>query len=162
MWKRKNAALTYSWGTFGMHSYHEPLRPGFYGEMKRSKSGRLKLQYPRWKTLCKEYLVSYPLMGLLAVAYLGLIVLETYFNAIVTEVHEREGTMASSVMTYVPSAVYGILVYLLSSPTRSLAAALTSWGWPFFFFPFAFFYRFYLNFEKQVSNSDPVRTQMKN
>jgi hypothetical protein len=128
LWKRKNAVLTYNWGTFGMHSYHEPLRPGFYGEMKRMKSGRLELHYPKWKTMCKEYMVSYPLMCVLAVAYLGLIWVETQCSILANEYHAMEGTFESNLLTFAPSAVYGIVVYLLRRPTRALADALTSWG----------------------------------
>ncbi|CAG0920037.1 unnamed protein product [Notodromas monacha] len=127
LWKRKNASLTYDWGTHDIHSYHEPLRPGFHGEMIRLKNGKLELRYPRWKTMCKEYLVSYPVMGILAAVYLGLIYIETLANEFVYAVQFDEDPGYGRYLVYFPSIAYGVIIYLLSQPTRQFAAFLTSW-----------------------------------
>ncbi|KAK4879968.1 hypothetical protein RN001_008114 [Aquatica leii] len=123
VWRRRSNELAYKWGTIGMTSLDEP-RGNFRGHMGiDAVSGKLRPQYPRWKTNAKMYLLSLPLVVLCMAAAFVFMLLQFYCEDYLRAL----GTPLAQQLLSVPTTVYAIVVYIINIYYRKLATYLTEW-----------------------------------
>lgn len=129
VWKRSCANMTYRWGTLVMKRQFEEPRPGFHGVLGiNSITGREEPLYPSYKRQLRVYLVSLPFVCLCL--YFSLYIMMIYFDleAWALGVHENSGSEWTSVLLYVPSIIYAIVIEIMNRLYRYAAEFLTSWG----------------------------------
>ncbi|KAM6159817.1 anoctamin-10 isoform 2-T4 [Erethizon dorsatum] len=128
VWKRGCADMTYRWGTLVMKRQFEEPRPGFHGVLGVNPvTGREEPLYPSYKRQLRIYLVSLPFVCLCL--YVSLYVMMIYFNMEdwALSVHEESGTEWTSVLLYVPSIIYAIVIEIMNRLYRYAAEFLTAW-----------------------------------
>ena len=126
-WKRKCAAMAYSWGTYGMVKFEEP-RPQFYGPLHRNPvTGREEPHYPKWKRSLKKVGVSVPVIVVfLLVSFaimLGSFTCEDYVK-LRMDITKMPGQAAF----LLPSMVYAVTIVIINKFYRQLASFLNDWG----------------------------------
>lgn len=129
VWKRGCANMTYRWGTLVMKRQFEEPRPGFHGVLGINPvTGRKEPLYPSYKRQLRIYLVSLPFVCLCL--YFSLYVMMIYFDmeAWALSLHEKSGSEWTSVLLYVPSIIYAIVIEVMNRLYRYAAEFLTSWG----------------------------------
>lgn len=125
-WKRRCAELAYSWGTLD-RQYQVEARPNFRGQMQQNPiTGRFEPYYPPWKTRCKLYFGSSPVVGLCLLGSLWMMVIAFWAEEQLIDWKKRYGSIAGIFM-HVPSAFYAALVWLMNFYYRKLATGLTDW-----------------------------------
>ncbi|XP_064446705.1 anoctamin-10 isoform X3 [Mirounga angustirostris] len=128
VWKRGCANMTYRWGTLVMKRQFEEPRPGFHGVLGINPiTGREEPLYPSYKRQLRIYLVSLPFVCLCL--YFCLYVMMIYFDmeAWALSLHESSGSEWTSVLLYVPSIIYAIVIEIMNRLYRYAAEFLTSW-----------------------------------
>uniref|UniRef100_A0ABI7WDK0 Anoctamin n=1 Tax=Felis catus TaxID=9685 RepID=A0ABI7WDK0_FELCA len=128
VWKRGCANMTYRWGTLVMKRQFEEPRPGFHGVLGINPvTGRKEPLYPSYKRQLRIYLVSLPFVCLCL--YFSLYVMMIYFDmeAWALSLHEKSGSEWTSVLLYVPSIIYAIVIEIMNRLYRYAAEFLTSW-----------------------------------
>ncbi|XP_045386696.1 anoctamin-10 [Lemur catta] len=128
VWKRGCANMTYRWGTLVMKRQFEEPRPGFHGVLGvNSITGREEPLYPSYKRQLRIYLVSLPFVCLCL--YFSLYVMMIYFDMEIWALglHENSGSEWTSVLLYVPSIIYAIVIEIMNRLYRYAAEFLTSW-----------------------------------
>ncbi|XP_017377971.1 anoctamin-10 isoform X3 [Cebus imitator] len=128
VWKRGCANMTYRWGTLLMKRKFEEPRPGFHGVLGiNSITGKEEPLYPSYKRQLRIYLVSLPFVCLCL--YFSLYVMMIYFDLEVWALglHENSGSEWTSVLLYVPSIIYAIVIEIMNRLYRYAAEFLTSW-----------------------------------
>ncbi|XP_023556519.1 anoctamin-10 [Octodon degus] len=128
VWKRGCADMTYRWGTLVMKRHFEEPRPGFHGVLGVNPvTGREEPLYPSYKRQLRIYLVSLPFVCLCL--YFSLYVMMIYFDMEdwALRVHEESGTEWTSVLLYVPSIIYAIVIEVMNRLYRYAAEFLTAW-----------------------------------
>ncbi|KFO33287.1 Anoctamin-10 [Fukomys damarensis] len=129
VWKRGCADMTYRWGTLLMKRQFEEPRPGFHGTLGINPvTGREEPLYPSYKRQLRIYLVSLPFVCLCL--YLSLYIMMIYFDLEdwALGVHDESGTEWTSVLLYVPSILYAIVIEVMNRLYRYAAEFLTAWG----------------------------------
>lgn len=129
VWKRGCANMTYRWGTLVMKRQFEEPRPGFHGVLGLNPvTGREEPLYPSYRRQLRIYLVSLPFVCLCL--YFSLYVMMIYFDmeAWALGLHEDSGSEWTSVLLYVPSIIYAIVIEIMNRLYRYAAEFLTSWG----------------------------------
>ncbi|XP_033618531.1 anoctamin-10 isoform X3 [Fukomys damarensis] len=128
VWKRGCADMTYRWGTLLMKRQFEEPRPGFHGTLGINPvTGREEPLYPSYKRQLRIYLVSLPFVCLCL--YLSLYIMMIYFDLEdwALGVHDESGTEWTSVLLYVPSILYAIVIEVMNRLYRYAAEFLTAW-----------------------------------
>lgn len=138
LWKRCCAIMAYRWGTLLMKRQFEEPRPGFHGVLGINPvTGKEEPVYSSFKRQLRIYLVSLPFVCLCL--YLSLYVMMIYFDLEYQAhlYHEENQSDLSSLLLYVPSIIYAIVIEVLNRIYRYAAEFLTSWGkiTPSIFFP---------------------------
>nr|XP_020761044.1 anoctamin-10 isoform X2 [Odocoileus virginianus texanus] len=128
VWKRGCASMTYRWGTLVMKRKFEEPRPGYHGVLGiNAVTGREEPLYPSYKRQLRIYLVSLPFVCLCL--YFSLFVMMIYFDmeAWALGLHEDSGSEWTSILLYVPSIIYAIVIEVMNRLYRYAAEFLTSW-----------------------------------
>ncbi|KAJ7322526.1 hypothetical protein JRQ81_018813 [Phrynocephalus forsythii] len=128
LWKRCCAIMAYRWGTLLMKRQFEEPRPGFHGVLGVNPvTGREEPVYSSFKRQLRIYLVSLPFVCLCL--YLSLYVMMIYFDLEYHAhlYHEENQSDLSSLLLYVPSIIYAIVIEVLNRIYRYAAEFLTSW-----------------------------------
>lgn len=128
VWKRSCARMTYRWGTLIMKRQFEEPRPGYHGVLGINPvTGRSEPLYSSYKRQLRIYLVSMPFVCLCL--YFSLYVMMIYFDmeTWAMDVHESSGSMWNSILLYVPSIIYAIVIEIMNWLYRYAAEFLTSW-----------------------------------
>uniref|UniRef100_A0A8C9JYN7 Anoctamin n=1 Tax=Panthera tigris altaica TaxID=74533 RepID=A0A8C9JYN7_PANTA len=128
VWKRGCANMTYRWGTLVMKRQFEEPRPGFHGVLGINPvTGRKEPLYPSYKRQLRIYLVSLPFVCLCL--YFSLYVMMIYFDmeAWALSLHDNSGSEWTSVLLYVPSVIYAVVIEIMNRLYRYAAEFLTSW-----------------------------------
>ncbi|XP_026634780.1 anoctamin-10 isoform X2 [Microtus ochrogaster] len=128
VWKRGCANMTYRWGTLVMKRQFEEPRPGFHGVLGiNSVTGREEPLYSSYKRQLRIYLVSLPFVCLCL--YFSLYVMMIYFDMEdwVLSLHKDNESVWTSLLLYVPSIVYAIVIEIMNRLYRYAAEFLTSW-----------------------------------
>ncbi|XP_053849654.1 anoctamin-10 [Vidua macroura] len=128
VWKRICAILTYRWGTLLMKRQFEEPRPGFHGVLGINPvTGREEPVYSSFKRQLRIYLVSLPFVCLCL--YFSLYVMMIYFDLEqwALDYHKENESNFSSLMLYVPSIIYAVVIEIMNRIYRYAAEFLTSW-----------------------------------
>ncbi|KAH0627297.1 hypothetical protein JD844_002828 [Phrynosoma platyrhinos] len=128
LWKRCCAVMAYRWGTLLMKRQFEEPRPGFHGVLGINPvTGREEPVYSSFKRQLRIYLVSLPFVCLCL--YLSLYVMMIYFDLEYQAhlYHEENQSDLSSLILYVPSIIYAVVIEVLNRLYRYAAEFLTSW-----------------------------------
>ncbi|XP_060637837.2 anoctamin-10 [Anolis sagrei] len=128
LWKRCCAVMAYRWGTLMMKRQFEEPRPGFHGVLGINPvTGREEPVYSSFKRQLRIYLVSLPFVCLCL--YLSLYIMMIYFDLENQAhlYHEENQSDLSSLMLYVPSIFYAVVIEVLNRLYRYAAEFLTSW-----------------------------------
>ncbi|XP_075412099.1 anoctamin-10 isoform X2 [Tenrec ecaudatus] len=128
VWKRGCACMTYRWGTLLMKRKFEEPRPGFHGVLGTNPvTGREEPLYSSYKRQMRIYLVSLPFVCLCL--YFSLYVMMIYFDmeAWVLALHEDSESEWTSLLLYVPSIIYAIVIEIMNHLYRYAAEFLTAW-----------------------------------
>ncbi|KAI4893379.1 hypothetical protein NFI96_022497 [Prochilodus magdalenae] len=128
LWKRRNAALSYRWGSITLTERFQEPRPGFHGDLGINPvTGRLEPLFPDWKRKVRLGLVSLPVVLL----FLGLVVLGMlgfyFFEAVMSNFHKASGTLITATLSYLPSIIHIIYTNMLGNSYRNVAQRLTEW-----------------------------------
>ncbi|XP_075601830.1 anoctamin-10 isoform X2 [Balearica regulorum gibbericeps] len=128
VWKRICAIVTYRWGTLLMKRQFEEPRPGFHGVLGINPiTGREEPVYSSIKRQIRIYLVSLPFVCLCL--YFSLYVMMIYFDLEqwALDYHEENESNFSSLMLFVPSIIYAVVIEIMNRIYRYAAEFLTSW-----------------------------------
>ncbi|XP_030742800.2 anoctamin-10 isoform X1 [Echinops telfairi] len=128
VWKRGCACMTYRWGTLVMKRKFEEPRPGFHGVLGINPvTGREEPLYSSYKRQMRIYLVSLPFVCLCL--YFSLYVMMIYFDmeAWVLALHKDSESEWTSLLLYVPSIIYAIVIEIMNHLYRYAAEFLTAW-----------------------------------
>ncbi|XP_025901334.1 anoctamin-10 isoform X2 [Nothoprocta perdicaria] len=128
VWKRLCAVMTYRWGTLLMKRQFEEPRPGFHGVLGVNPvTGREEPVYSSIRRQLRIYLVSLPFVCLCL--YFSLYVMMIYFDLEqwALDYHKENESNFSSLMLFVPSIIYAIVIEIMNRIYRYAAEFLTSW-----------------------------------
>nr|XP_009936382.1 PREDICTED: anoctamin-10 [Opisthocomus hoazin] len=128
VWKRICAIMTYRWGTLLMKRQFEEPRPGFHGALGINPiTGREEPVYSSIKRQIRIYLVSLPFVCLCL--YFSLYVMMIYFDLEqwALDYHEENESNFSSLMLFVPSIIYAVVIEIMNRIYRCAAEFLTAW-----------------------------------
>ena len=132
-WKRKSNKHSYFWGTGGKLRHKRP-RPEFRGEFGINPvTGRDEVQYPFKKTLNKLLFVSFPVTLLCLIIAFVLMLLSFEAEKWMTwllmdeETGQISTSITAQVLSYVPSVVYSVLVFVMNQYYLHLAHHLSEW-----------------------------------
>ncbi|CAH2282893.1 anoctamin-10 isoform X1 [Pelobates cultripes] len=128
IWKRYSSAMTYRWGTLIMKREFEEPRPGFHGVLGINPvTGREEPTYSSLKRTLRIYLVSVPFVcGCL---YLSIYVMKIYFDLenLALEYNQEKQSTFSSLLLFVPSIIYAVVIEIMNRIYKYAATHLTSW-----------------------------------
>eukprot|EP00095_Tigriopus_kingsejongensis_P011114 snap_masked-scaffold268_size230776-processed-gene-1.19 protein:Tk11114 transcript:snap_masked-scaffold268_size230776-processed-gene-1.19-mRNA-1 annotation:"Anoctamin-10" len=129
LWKRKSNEHNYKWGTGGKLRHKSP-RPEFRGELGLNKiNGKEEMQYPVKLTLQKVLLVSLPVtLACLLLAFFLMLTsfqAEKYVYGLIQDSETGEVPVHLSMLPFVPSVTYSILVFLMNHNYLHLAHYLS-------------------------------------
>ncbi|XP_028673774.1 LOW QUALITY PROTEIN: anoctamin-10 [Erpetoichthys calabaricus] len=127
-WKRHCATLAYKWGTLVRKKEFEEPRPGFHGVLgKNPVTGRDEPVYSSTKRHLRIYLISVPFV--IFSLYISLCVMMVYFvmEQWVLEYHSFHQSYWSSLLLFVPSIIYAIVIEIMNRIYRLVAEVLTGW-----------------------------------
>ncbi|XP_065688886.1 anoctamin-10 isoform X1 [Patagioenas fasciata] len=128
VWKRICAIMTYRWGTLLMKRQFEEPRPGFHGVLGINPiTGKEEPVYSSIKRQIRIYLVSLPFVCLCL--YFSLYVMMIYFDLEqwALDYHKENESTFSSLMLFVPSIIYAVVIEIMNRIYRYAAEFLTSW-----------------------------------
>ena len=127
-WKRCCATLAYKWGTINSEQFEE-ARADYHGELNINKvTGRLEPQYPKLYRMSKYYLVSLPVM--VFSMWLSFMVMLAYFwfQHWAEDYNKISPGLWSSLVLYMPSTLYAVVIGVMNTIYRKIAKALNDWG----------------------------------
>ncbi|KAG9476101.1 hypothetical protein GDO78_002927 [Eleutherodactylus coqui] len=128
VWKRHSSAMTYRWGTLLMKKEFEEPRPGFHGVLGINPvTGKKEPTYSSLKRQFRVYLVSVPFVCLSL--YFAIYVMMIYFDLehwAISYNHEQQSTF-SSLLLFVPSIIYAIVIEVMNRIYRYAAEFLTNY-----------------------------------
>uniref|UniRef100_A0A8C1FNY5 Anoctamin n=2 Tax=Cyprinus carpio TaxID=7962 RepID=A0A8C1FNY5_CYPCA len=128
VWKRCSATLAYGWGTLSRKKAFEEPRAGFHGALGFNPvTGREEPVYPSSKRQLRIYLVSVPFV--LLCLYLSFYVMMVYFDMefwAINTYHENPN-IATSILLFVPSIIYAVVIEIMNLLYRCAAEFLTDW-----------------------------------
>lgn len=128
VWKRCSATLAYSWGTLGRKKAFEEPRAGFHGPLGLNPvTGREEPIYPSSKRHLRIYLVSVPFV--LLCLYLSFYVMMVYFDMEfwAISIYHENPNFETSVLLFVPSIIYAVVIEIMNLLYRYAAEFLTDW-----------------------------------
>nr|XP_013806251.1 PREDICTED: anoctamin-10 isoform X3 [Apteryx mantelli mantelli] len=128
VWKRFCAVMTYRWGTLLMKRQFEEPRPGFHGVLGINPvTGREEPVYSSIRRQIRIYLVSLPFVCLCL--YFSLYVMMIYFDLEqwALDYHQENESNFSSLLLFVPSIIYAVVIEIMNRIYRYAAEFLTSW-----------------------------------
>ncbi|XP_040209002.1 anoctamin-10 [Rana temporaria] len=128
VWKRYSSTLAYRWGSLLMKRQFEEPRPGFHGVLGTNPvTGKREPTYSSLKRSLRTYLISVPFVCLSL--YMALHVMMIYFDmeAWALNYNREHQTFSSTVLTYVPSTIYAIVIESMNRIYRYAAEFLTSY-----------------------------------
>uniref|UniRef100_A0AAR2LEF3 Anoctamin n=1 Tax=Pygocentrus nattereri TaxID=42514 RepID=A0AAR2LEF3_PYGNA len=128
VWKRCSAQLAYRWGTLSRKKAFEEPRPGFHGVLGFNPvTGREEPVYPNTKRQLRIYLVSVPFV--LLCLYLSLHVMMIYFDMEnwALSIYDEDPNFWTSVLLFIPSIIYAVVIELMNLLYRYAAEFLTHW-----------------------------------
>ncbi|XP_053570240.1 anoctamin-10 [Bombina bombina] len=128
IWKRRCSRISYKWGSLLMKREFEEPRPGFHGELGINPvTGRKEPTYSSFKRQLRIYLVSVPFVCFSL--YLSIYVMMIYFELEnwALEYNNEEQSQLSSLMLFVPSIIYAVVIEIMNRIYRYAAEFLTSW-----------------------------------
>ncbi|XP_073425113.1 anoctamin-10 isoform X1 [Dendrobates tinctorius] len=128
VWKRYCSTMTYRWGTLLMKREFEEPRPGFHGVLGINPvTGKKEPTYSSLKRQLRIYLVSVPFVCLSL--YFAIYVMMIYFSLetwVMTYDHEQQSTF-SSLLLFVPSIIYAVVIEIMNRIYRYAAEFLTNY-----------------------------------
>ncbi|KAM3929384.1 anoctamin-10 [Leptodactylus fuscus] len=128
VWKRYCSTMTYRWGTLLMKREFEEPRPGFHGVLGVNPvTGKKEPTYSSLKRQLRIYLVSVPFVCLSL--YAAIYVMMIYFDLedwAINYNHEQQSTF-SSLLLFVPSIIYAIVIEIMNRIYRYAAEFLTKY-----------------------------------
>ncbi|XP_069814700.1 anoctamin-10 isoform X2 [Dendropsophus ebraccatus] len=128
VWKRYCSTMTYRWGTLLMKREFEEPRPGFHGVLGVNPvTGKKEPTYSSFKRQLRIYLVSVPFVCLSL--YFAIYVMMIYFDLedlAIRYDHEQQSTF-SSLLLFVPSIIYAIVIEVMNRIYRYAAEFLTNY-----------------------------------
>ncbi|XP_043117369.1 anoctamin-10 isoform X3 [Puntigrus tetrazona] len=128
VWKRCSATLAYGWGTLSRKKAFEEPRAGFHGALGFNPvTGREEPVYPSSKRQLRTYLVSVPFV--LLCLYLSFYVMMVYFDMEfwAINIYNENPNIATSILLFVPSIVYAVVIEIMNLLYRYAAEFLTDW-----------------------------------
>ncbi|KAM8967077.1 LOW QUALITY PROTEIN: anoctamin-10 [Pelodytes ibericus] len=128
IWKRYSSAMTYKWGTLIMKKEFEEPRPGFHGVLGINPvTGRKEPTYSSLKRQLRIYLVSVPFVC--ASLYFSIYVMKIYFDLenMALQYDQEEQSTFSSLLLYVPSIIYAVVIEIMNRIYKYIAVYLTHW-----------------------------------
>ncbi|XP_051574061.1 anoctamin-10-like isoform X2 [Myxocyprinus asiaticus] len=128
VWKRCSATLAYGWGTLSCKKAFEEPRPGFHGALGFNPvTGREEPVYPSSRRQLRIYLVSVPFV--LLCLYLSFYVMMVYFDMEnwAIGIYEENPNFATSILLFVPSIIYAVVIEIMNLLYRYAAEFLTNW-----------------------------------
>nr|XP_055066503.1 anoctamin-10 isoform X1 [Misgurnus anguillicaudatus]XP_055066504.1 anoctamin-10 isoform X1 [Misgurnus anguillicaudatus] len=128
VWKRYSATLAYKWGTLSRRKAFEEPRPGFHGELGFNPvTGREEPVYPSSRRQLRIYLVSLPFV--LLCLYLSFYVMMVYFmmEHWAISIYNDNPNFATSILLFVPSIIYAVVIEIMNLLYRYAAEFLTHW-----------------------------------
>ena len=137
-WKRLSARRTFEWGTLTLAgSEYEDARAGFHGREMRNHpvTGRREPDVSTGGRYLKMIFVSTPVVLLCMAGAAFCMQLYFYFEDAAVDAFEAEeaefgtgnSTWTTYVLTYLPSVVYSIVIFLSNAAYRPLAQRLTEY-----------------------------------
>ncbi|XP_064300243.1 anoctamin-10 isoform X2 [Phalacrocorax carbo] len=128
VWKRICAIMTYNWGTLLMKRQFEEPRPGFHGTLGINPvTGREEPVYSSIKRQMRIYLVSLPFVCLCLCFSLYVMMIYFDLEQWALDYHEENESNFSSLMLFVPSIIYAVVIEIMNRIYRYAAEFLTSW-----------------------------------
>ncbi|KAB7497492.1 Anoctamin-10 [Armadillidium nasatum] len=126
LWKRRCAELAYTWGT--LDRTHPPVaRANYWGDMRQNPiTGRFEPFYPVWKTKCKLFFVSIPVVGFCMLFALWTMVVAFWAEEQLIDWKRQYGSLVSVFLNF-PSAIYAGIVWLMNFHYKKLSHFLTEW-----------------------------------
>ncbi|XP_052002321.1 anoctamin-10-like [Xyrauchen texanus] len=127
-WKRCSATLAYEWGTLSRKKAFEEPRPGFHGALGFNPvTGREEPVYPSSRRQLRIYLVSVPFV--LLCLYLSFYVMMVYFDMEnwAIGIYDENPNFATSILLFVPSIIYAVVIEIMNLLYRYAAEFLTNW-----------------------------------
>ena len=127
-WKRCCATLAYKWGTINTEDFEE-ARADYHGELVVNKvTGRLEPHYSKKKRMAKYYLVSLPVVCFSL--WLAFMVMLAYFwfQHWAEDYNKASPGIISSLVLYLPSTLYAVVIGVMNTIYRKIAKALNDWG----------------------------------
>ena len=128
IWKRKSARHAFEWGTLGMEAnvYEEP-RGGYHGPLKKHPvTGRYEPHASSTTRYLKMVFVSCPTVLLCMIVAALFMELYFYFEDMTIEAYDADPSTLNNVLSYLPSIVYSVVIFLSNMSYRPLAHRLTS------------------------------------
>ncbi|XP_060778034.1 anoctamin-10 isoform X1 [Neoarius graeffei] len=128
VWKRCSAQLAYGWGTLSRKKAFEEPRPGFHGVLGFNPvTGREEPTYSNTKRQLRIYLVSVPFV--LLCLYIALHVMMIYFRmeTWALSIYNEDPNFLTSVLLFIPSIIYAVVIELMNLLYRYAAEFLTDW-----------------------------------
>uniref|UniRef100_A0A672M1M2 Anoctamin n=1 Tax=Sinocyclocheilus grahami TaxID=75366 RepID=A0A672M1M2_SINGR len=128
VWKRCSATLAYGWGTLSRKKAFEEPRAGFHGALGFNPvTGREEPVYPSSKRQLRIYLVSVPFV--LLCLYLSFYVMMVYFDMEfwAINIYNENPDIATSILLFVPSIIYAVVIEIMNLLYRFAAEFLTDW-----------------------------------
>ncbi|RXG70154.1 TELO2-interacting protein 1-like protein [Armadillidium vulgare] len=126
LWKRRCAELAYTWGT--LDRTHPPVaRANYWGDMRQNPiTGRFEPFYPVWKTKCKLFFASIPVVGFCMLFALWTMVVAFWAEEQLIDWKRQYGSLVSVFLNF-PSAIYAGIVWLMNFHYKKLSRFLTEW-----------------------------------
>jgi len=129
IWKRKSATIAFGWGTLSLQSivYEEP-RAGFHGPLEiHPVSNRIEPSSSSSKKYLKLVFVSSPVIFLCMVVAAFFMQLYFYFEDMALIAYEEESSTFNNIVSYLPSIVYSVVIFISNASYRPLAHRLTDY-----------------------------------
>ncbi|XP_063778389.1 anoctamin-10 isoform X2 [Pseudophryne corroboree] len=128
VWKRYNSTMTYRWGALVMKRKFEEPRPGFHGVLGINPvTGKKEPTYSSMKRQLRMYLVSVPFVCLSL--YFSIYVMMIYFDLEewAHKYNMEQQSSFSSLMLFVPSIIYAVVIEIMNRIYRYAAEFLTKY-----------------------------------
>jgi len=127
IWKRKSARLAFSWGTLSLQgNVHEEPRAGYHGPLRKHPvTGHYEPHASSTTRYLKMIFVSCPAVSLCMIVAGFFMELYFYFEDMSLEAYNADPSTLNNIVSYLPSIVYSIVIFLSNMSYRPLAHRLT-------------------------------------
>lgn len=127
MWKRKCNAMAFNWGTYGTVKFEE-ARPEFVGQITVNPvTQRREPSYPKSKRQMKMFGVSVPVVLVFLVIAFFIMLASFWFEDWLKARFDITTTLGRMLML-APSSLYAVVIIIMNSFYRKIAAHLNDWG----------------------------------